>query len=87
MNDNDPEVIHSDLSGVITRDGITVRVDIFRLAHEEKWHLEVVNELGTSEVWDDPFESDADAMAAFEHVVEEEGMETFLNGEDADTLH
>lgn len=87
MNDNDPEIIHSDLSGLITRDGITVRVNIFRLADEQGWQLEVVNELGTSEVWDDPFESDADAMAAFELVVEQEGIETFLEGQDADTLH
>lgn len=87
MNDNDPEIIHSGLSGVITRDGITVRVDIYRLAHEQEWHLDVVNELGTSTVWDEPFDSEADAMAAFEQAVADEGMETFLDGEDADTLH
>jgi hypothetical protein len=87
MPDRDPDITRSDLCRSVTIDGITVEVNIFRLAHEREWQLEVVNELGTSTVWDDPFGTDQEALEAFEQVVEEEGIGTFLGGDDAETLH
>jgi hypothetical protein len=39
----------------------------------------VVNNRGTSIVWDDKFATDDLALAAFEQVVAEEGMATFLD--------
>ena len=88
MQDRDPTIITSPLSRSITRDDITVEVNIYRLEHEPQWALEVVNTHGTSSVWDDPFETDEEAYAAFEQAVAEEGMETFLNDEiDNPTLH
>lgn len=40
--------------------------------------LEVVDHTGASTVWDDVFDSDESAFAAFRAVLAEEGMEAFL---------
>lgn len=87
MQDSDPPIVVSDLSRSVTIDEVTVRVEIYRIAHDRGWQLEVVNELGTSTVWDDLFGTDQDALEAFEQTVTDEGIETFLDGDDAETLH
>lgn len=89
MTDIDPPVIDSPLSRTVSQDGIVVRVAIYKLDGEEGWTLEVINEAGTSTVWEDPFDTDAAALEAFGRAVEAEGMETFLD-DDADgwtTIH
>lgn len=73
---NDPKVIDSKHCGFITRDGVTVELCIYRL-EDTKWTLEVVDAEGTSTVWDDPFETDDDALAEFERTVRESGMLEF----------
>ena len=45
----------------MTKDQVTVEVQIYRLQAESGWSLEVVNVQGTSVVWDDLFPSDRDA--------------------------
>jgi len=85
--DRDPHIIYSDLCCTLTLDGVTVDVQIFRLKHDPKWTLEVVNETGGSTVWDDPFDTDQDALAAFEQTAIDEGTETFLDDGDVETLH
>nr|AGU11719.1 hypothetical protein [uncultured organism] len=91
MSDPDPDIIYSDLCRTVTLDGITVELKIYRVEHDPRWALEVVNETGTSTVWDDLFETDTDASEAFLATVQEEGMETFLDDEDDEghgqTLH
>ncbi len=79
MQDRDPNIVYSGLSGPITRDGIIVDVQIYRLEHDPKWALEVINGEGTSTVWDDLFDSDDEAFAAFTATFEEEGMRAFLD--------
>lgn len=79
MSEPDPNIVHSGLSGLITRDGVTVDVQIYRLEHDPKWALEVINEDRTSTTWDDLFDSDKEALAAFEKTVEEQGIESFLD--------
>ncbi|WP_235209952.1 hypothetical protein [Sphingobium sp. Ant17] len=49
-----------------------------RLATEGGWSLEVVNEHGTSTVWDNLFPTDRDTDAAFRDVLAQEGVEAFL---------
>ena len=49
--------------------------------HRALCTLEVVNERGTSIVWDDPFASDRDADAAFRDTLAREGIEAFLDTE------
>lgn|GEM_PF-523051 len=74
---NDPEIIFSPFCGTFEKDDRTVEVNIFRVEPNTTWHLEVINEMNTSTVWDDPFVSDADAYAEFMATVEEEGMGAF----------
>jgi hypothetical protein len=78
MAQRDPNLIHSSLSGMFSKDGVTVEVSIIRLENEPKWTLEVVNPSGTSIVWDDQFSSDEEAHAEFHRTVVEEGMAIFL---------
>jgi len=61
--EDDPNIIHSDLCREITRDGVTIRVSIFRLEHENHWWLEVINEADGSTTWDKPFATEEDALA------------------------
>ena len=76
-----PNIVHSDLSGIVSKDDITVEVFIYRLENESKWSLEVLNNAGTSIVWDNLFDSDEDAYAEFQQTVEEEGMRAFLDNQ------
>lgn len=82
MADTDPPIIDSSLSQTVTVDNITVQVRIFKLEEDDGWTLEVVNEAGTSTVWEDPFATDAHAFEAFQRAVEEEGIETFLDDDE-----
>ena len=58
---------------------MTVKVSIVRLEHESQWSLEVVNDAGTSIVWDDLFSSDEEAYAEFQRTLADEGMRAFLD--------
>jgi hypothetical protein len=54
MVEDDPELEYSRLCGDVARDGITVRVEVYRLAGgREGWSLEVVDQEGASTVWPD----------------------------------
>jgi len=75
----EPELIQSPLSQTITRDGHSLQVDIYRLEEEIDWLLEVVNEEGTSRVWDDRFATDQAALDAAHEAIDEEGIAAFLN--------
>lgn len=79
MSDRDPNLLYSGLGRMLTIDGVTVDVKIYRLEHDPQWALEVVNDEGTSIVWDVLFDTDDEAYAAFQLTVEEEGMRAFLD--------
>lgn len=79
MQDRDPNIVHSGLSRTVTVQGASVEVLIYRLEHDPKWTLEVVNDVGTSTVWDAPFDTDAEALEAFELALNDEGVEAFLD--------
>jgi len=79
MIEDDPEIENSSLCESIARDGITIRVEIYRLAgSDEGWSLEVVDRKGGSTVWDGTFSSDKDAYAEFRRTLETEGIRIFL---------
>jgi hypothetical protein len=78
MKERETNIVHSSLSGMFSKDCVTVEVSIIRLENEPDWTLEVVNSAGTSIVWDDQFSSDEDAHAEFQRAVAEEGMTIFL---------
>ncbi|MEH6809408.1 MAG: hypothetical protein V7651_11175 [Hyphomonas oceanitis] len=77
--ERDPNLVFSPRNGRVTRNGMTVELCIVRLEHGDEWTLEVVNQNGTSIVWDDPFDSDEAAFEEFERTIAEEGMEAFLD--------
>jgi len=79
LADRDPNLLHSSLSGNMTRDGITIDVQIYKVENVPGWALEVINHNGTSTVWDDLFETDDAAHSAFIATISEEGIETFLD--------
>ena len=81
MKERIPNLVHSRLSGIVSKDDITVEVFIYRLENESKWSFEVVNYAFTSIVWDDLYDSDDDAYAEFQRTVEEEGMRAFLDNQ------
>jgi hypothetical protein len=79
MTDPEPELIESPLNCSIERGGRRLQVNIVRLATERGWSLEVVNDHNTSIVWDDQFQTDRDADAAFRTALADEGFEAFLD--------
>ena len=80
----DPNIINSRHNGKFTRGGITIEVCIYRL-EDTKWTLEVVDENGTSIVWDGEFDTDDAAHAEFLRSVETEGLDGILR--DPKKLH
>ena len=74
--EQEPELIMSPLCQDVTRDGYTVRVEIYRTEPNE-WTLEVVDEQNASTVWDGTFADDQLAFDEFLRTVEAEGIRTF----------
>jgi hypothetical protein len=75
---DDPELEFSPLCESVTRDGISVRVEIYRLVGgSEGWSLEVIDQEGASTVWDDTFPTDKDAYTEFQRTLETEGIRSF----------
>ena len=79
MAEREPKLITSSLSREVSRDGVTVRVVIYRIKDRLGWPLEVVNDKGTSMVWNEYFETDDGADAAFLETVTAEGMIVVLD--------
>ncbi|MDR6302683.1 hypothetical protein GGQ85_000359 [Nitrobacter vulgaris] len=88
MSDEVPEIEKSPLSGVVTREGVTVRVEIYRLVEgDESWTLEVTDHEGGSTVWEDRFATDQDAYDEFYRVLETDGIGSFLKQQPGSTKH
>ena len=83
---DDPKIVTSPLSGHVTRDGLTVDVQIYRMEGTSQWSLEVVDGEGASTVWDDLFPSDQDAYDEFLRTIKEEGISPFLR-DPSEKLH
>lgn len=86
MSERDPEIINSRLSRSFTWDGYRLRVEIYRLDDRPGWTLEVINEAGTSIVWDDQFATDRDADNAFRETLATEGLTAFLDDEEGNVI-
>ena len=72
--DQEPKLIESERSGPFEKDGHVVHVHIIQLEGDKDWTLEVVDENGTSTVWDDKFRTDRIAWKEFLRTVDNEGM-------------
>lgn len=71
------DIIHSPLAQTYSADGHSVRIQIYRSA-DSPWILEVVDERGTSTVWDDLFETDKQALEEAFMAIETEGIGNFI---------
>ena len=88
VDEDDVELEESPLSGEVTRDGITLRVQIYRLrGSTEGWSLEVVDHEWGSTVWQDLFPSDQDAYREFMRTLDAEGPSAFLEKLKSSRLH
>ncbi len=72
MNE-DYEVKMSHLCQTVSREGKSVRIDIYEDG-EGGWLLEVVDEYNNSTVWDDPFKTDESALKEALETIEVEGI-------------
>jgi hypothetical protein len=80
-DDDEVELENSPLSGELTRDGVTVKVAIYRIRDSaDGWSLEVIDHEGASTVWNETFPTDQDAYREFSRTVDTEGIRTFLEG-------
>ncbi len=78
MPHRDPNIVRSGLSQTIVSHGLKADVGIYRLEDEPDWSLEVVDQDGTSTVWDDLFPTDQKAFEAFQEALQEEGLAGLL---------
>ena len=83
MSESEPELIMSPLCQEVTRDGYTVRVEIYR-SETSDWTLEVVDAAGGSTVWEDTFAADQLALDEFHLTLESEGIRSFEVGSASD---
>lgn len=79
------EVKMSPLCQVITRDGKSVRIDIYEDG-AGGWILEVVDEYDNSTVWNDSFETDKAALQEALDTLEKEGIVSLI-GPETSVLH
>ena len=80
--DEEPKLETSPLSQELSSGGQTIQVEIFRLAGETSWILEVIDEHDNSTVWDDRFEKDSAALAEVEATISAEGIGSLIGPED-----
>lgn len=73
-DDDEPDFVESPLSQHVTRNGVTVRVDIYGDS-DRRWILEIVDAENTSHVWDEHFETDQQALDEALRALEEEPLE------------
>ncbi len=73
----DPNIITSGLSKRVTVEGHELSIEIYKSECDQNWLLEVVDEDGTSTVWDDLFKSDRAAMNEVLNTIKEEGLSAF----------
>ena len=58
------DMIESDCSQSVSRNGAVVQVRIYRLEHERDWSVEIAESEGLSTFWDTTFASERAALQA-----------------------
>jgi hypothetical protein len=86
MSEREPEVINSKLSRRFEWVGYRLSIEIYRLDDRPGWTLEVINEAGTSVVWNDQFATDRDADNAFRETLATEGLAAFLDDDEGNVI-
>ena len=81
------EIVYSPLERTLSGEGHTLRIAIYRGAHEPDWILEIEDERGTSTVFDERFASDQAALdAALAEIAAEGGMHRFCANAQAEAM-
>ncbi len=83
---SEPIPFESPLSQHVTREGKTVRVDIYEDG-EGGWILEVVDQFNNSTVWDEPFTSDELALAEAMRTIDQEGIASLIGEPSSPKAH
>lgn len=81
MVEEEPNIVTSGKSQRVIIDGYPFSIEIYRAETDQNWMLEVVDQDGTSHVWDDQFATDKDARNAAVQAIEEEGAIAFMRGD------
>ncbi|RJK92842.1 hypothetical protein D3P06_19075 [Paracoccus aestuarii] len=81
MIEEEPNIVTSGKSQRVIIDGYPFSIEIYRAETDQNWMLEVVDQDGTSHVWDDQFASDKEARDAAVQTIEEEGAIAFMRGD------
>jgi len=71
------EYIQSPLCQDYSADGLTVSIDIYR-TEDSNWILEIVDADNNSTVWEDHFETDAEALDEALDALKQEGIQAFV---------
>ena len=81
MIEEEPNIVTSGKSQRVIIDGHPFSIEIYRAETDQNWMLEIVDQDGTSHVWDDHFASDKEARNAAMQAIEEEGAVAFMRGD------
>ena len=74
---SDPNHVFSGAGQEVVVEGVPFRIEVFRLERDDEWTLEVVDEDGTSIVWDETFVSDTEAFEVAVTTIRTEGAQSF----------
>lgn len=81
IDEDEPNVVTSSKSLRILIDGRPFAIRVYRLESDAGWTLEVIDNQNTSHVWDEQFESDAEAVDMAIKTIETEGADEFIRGD------
>ncbi len=73
MTEDTYDIIHSPLARMLSGEGHTLHIDIYRDATDPNWTLEIEDETGTSTVFDERFATDQEALVTALAEIEAEG--------------
>jgi len=75
--ENSIELAISSLSQNLSADGKTVKVEISR-GDEGGWNLAIIDEFGTSTIWDEEFDTEAAALKEAKATIRDEGIDSLI---------
>ncbi|GAU86693.1 hypothetical protein BIWAKO_06641 [Bosea sp. BIWAKO-01] len=61
-----------------------MQIEIYRLEDSEGWILELIDEDGGSTIWEEPFDTDAEALAEFNEALEEMGLSKLIEPDEGE---
>ena len=77
MENNSPETEFSSLSQHLRSNGKTVKVEICR-GDDGGWNLAIIDEFGTSTIWDEEFDTEAAALKEAKATIRDEGIDSLI---------